>query len=183
MNRYFTTSMFLFLLLGLLNFKIIFYEYGVDCNIQTKDFSCYLPNKQTLILLYRKCHYDLCYSKKFYNQYAKHLNLYISSNSMRVVDQELLNYFEINMNSIDIFQSKIFSKKNGEIIKYDTDSSNNTTSTQSMSQSITQSISIDEFSSIDLKKKEELMNEISSLKNKLDSLNKKCKICQSSKTG
>jgi hypothetical protein len=155
------------------NVKIIFYDYGIDCNIQTKDFPSYLPNKQTLILLYRKCHYDLCYSKEYYRNYINYLNLYMLSHTFQVVDDELIKYYENNMDSLDLNQSKIFTKKNGEILKYNTYIISNTISTQSFSGN--------EFSDIE-SKKEELMNEISSLKQKLESLDKKCKNCNNGMT-
>ena len=67
-----------------INLRLIFYDYGVDCNIQTKDFNCRLKDKPTICLLYRKCHYDICYTSEFFNKHKKYVNNFISTNSLDV---------------------------------------------------------------------------------------------------
>jgi hypothetical protein len=96
-----------------INLRIIFYDYGKDCNIQTKDFNCYLDNKESLMILYRKAHYDIAYSKDYVDKYCKFLNHFVSfKDDLRVVDESLINYYRLNeVGQVDLSQSKIFNKK------------------------------------------------------------------------
>ena len=170
------------------NLRLIFYDYGVDCNIQTKDFNCKLKRKATICLLYRKCHYDLCYTSEFYNRYKKYLDKYISSNSLKIVDSNLLLYFENNMEDVDLFQSKIFTKVNGEILKFKKED-NKETNTVNNLENIEVKENIGNKQNIEVKEnignkeniresmKVELENELNKLKEKLNSLEKKCMLC------
>lgn len=98
------------------NLKLIIYDYGKDCNIQTKEFKCYLPSKDdlpNLEVLYRKCHYDVIYSQEYFNIYCKYLQCFAYENEkLRVVDENLINYYLNNaVDLVDGRQSKIFDKK------------------------------------------------------------------------
>jgi hypothetical protein len=95
------------------NLRIIFYDYGKDCNIQSKDFPCFLKNKETLTILYRKAHYDVAYSKEYYNIYHPTIDHFYNMNEkLYVVDEKLIDYYLANqIESVDLLQSKIFNKK------------------------------------------------------------------------
>ena len=73
-----------------INLNIVFYLYGKDCEIETKFFSCELPNKEkkfdTINILYTKAHYDICYYTEYYNKYKKLLELYCKINTKYKVD-------------------------------------------------------------------------------------------------
>ena len=82
-----------------INLNILFYYYGNDCQIVNKFFDCYLPDKDkktdTINLLYRKGHYDIYYSKEYYNDFQPFLDLYCKIN-MKYGD----DYFIVNPNEI-----------------------------------------------------------------------------------
>ena len=62
------------------NLNIVFYYFGKDCDIENKFFSSYLQDKDkvkdTINVLYRKAHYDVCYSKEYYNNFEPLLENY-----------------------------------------------------------------------------------------------------------
>jgi hypothetical protein len=96
------------------NIKLIYYDYGKDCNIQTKLFSSYLDNKPTLLLLYRKCHYDLAYSHEFVNKYANLMNIFMEYRGLKVTDWKLIQIYQEKANNVDVMQSKIYNSKDKE---------------------------------------------------------------------
>ena len=67
------------------NLNIVFYYFGKDCDIENKFFSCELPNKEkkfdTVNVLFRTAHYDVCYFTEYYNRYQQLLKLYSSINT------------------------------------------------------------------------------------------------------
>jgi hypothetical protein len=97
-----------------MNLRVLFYDYGSDCNIQTKHFTCYLKDKQTLDILYRKAHYDIIYSKIYDQKYFEYIDHFKSlNNKLYIVDDNLISYYMKNeMRSVDLKQSKIFDMKN-----------------------------------------------------------------------
>lgn len=99
-----------------MNLRVLFYDYGEDCNIQTKDFSCFLKNKQTLNILYRKAHYDIIYSKSYEENYSDYIDHYKSLiDRLCVVDEDLISFYMQNeVKNVDTTQSKIFDKKNNK---------------------------------------------------------------------
>ena len=62
------------------NLNIVFYHLGKDGGIESKFFSCDLPNKDktldTINLLYRKGHYDVFYSYDYYDKFDYLFKLY-----------------------------------------------------------------------------------------------------------
>jgi len=90
--------------------NIIFYDFGNDCNIQTKSFSSYLKDKPQITILYRKAHYDIAYTKTNPGViFSYYLN---EKEKLKVVDQKLIEYYEKNeMLKVNLKQSKIFNKK------------------------------------------------------------------------
>jgi hypothetical protein len=91
--------------------KLIYYDYGKDCNIQTKLFSSYLDNKPTLLLLYRKCHYDLAYSHEFVEKYSKMLNVFMEYRNLRATDWGIVQIYRAKSDKVDVMQSKIYNAK------------------------------------------------------------------------
>jgi hypothetical protein len=93
------------------NLNVVFYDYGPDCNIQTKLFKCHLENKPNLSVLYRKAHYDTCYASDYYQKYQRFLDTYADrSQGRKVVSDQLFSYYIENIGKVDIEQSQIFSK-------------------------------------------------------------------------
>ena len=62
------------------NLNIVFYHYGNNSEIENKFFPCELPDKEkkidTINVLFKKAHYDICYFTEYYNQYKRLLELY-----------------------------------------------------------------------------------------------------------
>ena len=77
------------------NLNIVFYYFGNECDIENKFFSCELPNKDkrldTINVLYRKAHYDVCYFNDYYYKYKNFLNLYCNLNTGFKEDFFILN--------------------------------------------------------------------------------------------
>ena len=77
------------------NLNIVFYYFGKDCDIENKFFSCELPNrdkkKDTINVLFRKAHYDVCYSKEYYNDFQPLLDLYCNLNSVYGIDYYIVD--------------------------------------------------------------------------------------------
>ena len=67
------------------NLNIVFYYFGNECDIENKFISCELANKDkkldTINVLYRKAHYDVCYFNEYYYNYKNLLNLYCNLNT------------------------------------------------------------------------------------------------------
>ena len=59
-----------------MNLTIIFYDFGYDSIIQRKFFTSNLPNKDTLYVLFRKAHYDICYTEEYFNSYLEYFNIH-----------------------------------------------------------------------------------------------------------
>lgn len=94
------------------NIKLLMYDYGVNCNIQTKEFSCHLKSKHTINLLYRKCHYDILYSNEISSKWKVYLNRYLLDDKLKVVNEDLIKYYKENeVREINPMESKIFDKK------------------------------------------------------------------------
>lgn len=96
-----------------IDLKVIFYDFGPECNIQTKFFSSYLPNKGCLYVFYRKAHYDICYSPEYHDRYQELLGLYQEEKkSNKIIKDNDVRKFEIEeMDDVDTEQSKIFLRK------------------------------------------------------------------------
>ena len=81
------------------NLNIVFYYFGKDCDIENKFFSCELPNNEkkldTINVLFRKAHYDVCYFTEYYNRYQKLLNIYFSLNTKFHEDFYLLGPIDV----------------------------------------------------------------------------------------
>ena len=85
------------------NLNLVYYNFSNESFIRNKIFPCNLPNKDqkkdTISVLYRLIHYDICYTKEYYNTFKEYLELYCNS----IADLK-------NIDSNDIIQKeKIFS--------------------------------------------------------------------------
>ena len=113
------------------NLNIVFYYFGNECDIENKFFSCELPNKDkrldTLNVLYRKAHYDVCYFNDYYYNFKNLLNLYCNLNtkfkedffilSPKDVEQQekILNKISpFDENKSMIFNRALFEKRRNE---------------------------------------------------------------------
>jgi hypothetical protein len=69
------------------NLSILIYEFDKDSSVLVKEFPCHLSDKPEIILLYRKTHYDLIYSKSAFEKGSKSLCLYVNLNeNLKVVN-------------------------------------------------------------------------------------------------
>ena len=98
------------------NIRLVIFDYGKECNIQTKDFNCNVKQAASLPsleVLYRKCHYDVIYNEGFNKKYDSFLSIYKRRNeNLKVVDYKLIEYYMNNdVEDVNIEQSKIFDKK------------------------------------------------------------------------
>lgn len=95
------------------NLRLLIYDHGADCNIQTKDFPCGVANKSQILVLYRKAHYDICYGNEYYNTWYEHLSCYEQKNEvLHVLDKVALEIYRDNyLSYVDLEKSKIFDTK------------------------------------------------------------------------
>ena len=80
------------------NLNIVMYEKGVGNNIESKEFSNYLGSSSNSInLLYKESHYEIFYTKDYFNEYSKFLSLFIDPNNLNnnknlvVIDYNMIN--------------------------------------------------------------------------------------------
>ncbi len=79
------------------NVKLLMYDYGSEYLIETKKFFCHLPNKEEIVTLYRKCHYDVTYSKSYFDKYSKFISGFVNLNEeIKVLRDHLLSNFRKN---------------------------------------------------------------------------------------
>ena len=117
-----------------INLNIMFYYFGKDCDIENKFFSCELSNKDkkldTIYVLYRKAHYDVCYSNHYYDKYQNLLNIYMNINTqfkedffiidpIDVIKQEkiLNNSIPYDENKSLLFNRVLYEKQKKEVNK------------------------------------------------------------------
>ena len=105
-----------------INLNIVFYYFGNECDIETKFFSCDLPGKDkikdTINVLFRKAHYDVCYNKEYYNNFQPLLDKYcklqsIYGNDYYVVEFDRITQKEKYLNEINPYnpqESVVFNK-------------------------------------------------------------------------
>ena len=111
-----------------LNLNVIFYDFGKDTDIETKFFPSYLNNKDSIYVLFRKAHYDICYNKEYINKYDNLISLYknFSNNFCVLNENDVLNYGK-NINITDPYQndtSKIFNRVLNNKKKIENDNNN-----------------------------------------------------------
>ena len=104
------------------NLNIVFYYFGNECDIENKFFSCELPNKDkkldTINVLYRKAHYDVCYFNEYYENYEHLLDIYTTLNTKFQEDYFILDPKDVIakekiLNKLDPFdenKSQIYNK-------------------------------------------------------------------------
>ena len=95
-----------------MNLTIIFYDFGYDSIIQRKFFTSNLPNKDTLYVLFRKAHYDICYTEEYFNSYLEYFNIHknISSQFYILNTNDIENYKK-KISDFKIDESNIFNRK------------------------------------------------------------------------
>ena len=90
------------------NLNIVFYYFGNECDIENKFISCELSNKDkkfdTLNVLYRKAHYDVCYFNEYYYKYKNYLGIYCTLNTKFKEDYYILDPNDVSK------QEKILTK-------------------------------------------------------------------------
>ena len=113
------------------NLNIVFYYFGNECVIENKFFSCYLPGKDkikdTINVLYRKAHYDICYTKEYYNDFQPLLDIYcdpkmsfgkdyyiVEPNIINQKEKTLNESYPFNPQESIVFNKVLFEKKNKE---------------------------------------------------------------------
>lgn len=74
------------------NVKLLIFDYGKEYLIETKKFLCHLPNKNEIVTLYRKCHYDAAYGKSYVTLYQKYIRTYESQND----NLKVLTYYDLD---------------------------------------------------------------------------------------
>ena len=113
------------------NLNIVFYYFGSECDIENKFFSCELPNKDkkndTINVLYRKAHYDVCYFNEYYYSFKNLLDIYSKFNTKFKEDFYILDpkdiaqkekaldkLFPFDENKSVIFNRVLFEKQRKE---------------------------------------------------------------------
>ena len=72
------------------NLNIVFYYFGKDCELPNNE-----KKLDTINVLFRKAHYDVCYFTEYYNRYQKLLNIYFSLNTKFHEDFYLLDPIDV----------------------------------------------------------------------------------------
>ena len=99
-----------------IDLNIVFYYYGNECVIENKRIKCFLegkdPKKDVINVLYRKAHYDICYSEDYYNTYIKYLNIYsnlamIKGQTYYFVDPELISKKQKELNENNPYNPEV----------------------------------------------------------------------------
>ena len=95
-----------------IDLKVIFYDFGTDCDIETKLFQSNLKNRDNIYVLFRKAHYDICYSQDYYNRFRSYLNIYNHFNDkLYVLNKSDFENYKKKSNLFDIEGSRIFNRK------------------------------------------------------------------------
>ena len=92
--------------------KVIFYDFGKDCDIETKLFQSNLKNRDVIYVLFRKAHYDICYSEDYFNRFNEFLKIYKNfEENIYVLKKNDVEKFKKNTNLYDIEGSRVFNRK------------------------------------------------------------------------
>ena len=95
-----------------MNITIIFYDFGNDTVILRKFFSSNLNNKESLYFLFRKAHYDICYTKEYFFSYLKYFNIHKNFSSVfYVVNTNDIENYKKNIPDFKLDESYIFDRK------------------------------------------------------------------------
>ena len=95
-----------------MNITIIFYDFGNDTVILRKFFSSNLNNKESLYFLFRKAHYDICYTKAYFFSYLKYFNIHKNFSSVfYVVNTNDIENYKKNIPDFKLDESYIFDRK------------------------------------------------------------------------
>jgi hypothetical protein len=82
-----------------------------------KEFSCFLPSKHKIIVLYKKGHYDLIYEKSYFEKHMKHLaqysNLYETDKAVLTSKElsELEYNYSMDVKADETIKLEVESKK------------------------------------------------------------------------
>ena len=63
-----------------INLNIVMYDYSDKTDIQTKLFKCPLKDKDTITILFRNGHYDVCYTTQYRDKYKEYLKMFSIQN-------------------------------------------------------------------------------------------------------
>ncbi len=95
-----------------MNLTIIFYDFGDDCIIQRKFLTSNLQNKDTLYVLFRKAHYDICYTEEYFNSYLEYFNIHKNfSSQFYILNTNDIENYKKNISDFKIDESNIFNRK------------------------------------------------------------------------
>ena len=67
-----------------INLRIFTYDIGFENSDKCRDISCQLENKHTVFVFYRKIHYDIIYSKEYFEKIHNNVNNYVDVRDKRV---------------------------------------------------------------------------------------------------
>lgn len=94
------------------------FDYGSkEYLIETKKFMCHLPNKNEIVALYRKCHYDVAYYRSYFDKYSKFMCTYVNLNEdIKVLNYKMVgdyrkNHESSNFHDYENMQSVCFTNK------------------------------------------------------------------------
>lgn len=71
--------------------NVIIYEFDTEDAVTEMSFPCYLYNKPKIEVLYRKTHYDLIYTQKYFNDNIKVINYHVNNNENQQQHQQQQN--------------------------------------------------------------------------------------------
>ena len=127
--------------------KVIMYDFELNNNdvLYVKEFKCGLKDKLKLEVIFRKIHYDISYSKDYFNKHQNFLSIYTNLNeTIKVLDSftiESLHSLLKDNPDADLFSALIYineqkmnKKQQKSTIKYNTNTNSNTTNNNNKNQ-------------------------------------------------
>lgn len=87
-----------------INLNVVMYDYSDKTDIQTKLFKCPLDNKDTITILFRNGHYDVCYTNQYREKYKEYLKMFSIHNEggFFIMEQEDIDKLNDKMEKLGI---------------------------------------------------------------------------------
>jgi hypothetical protein len=78
-----------------INLKVIIYEFGAGMAEHNKELMCGLADKPVIAILYKHFHYDLVYSKEYFNEHTRYLSLYVNlTENLKIINEDIYKEVE-----------------------------------------------------------------------------------------
>lgn len=80
-----------------IDLRVIIYEFDSSSAILSRDFSCHIPDKPQITVLFRKTHYDFVYTSERFQKFQKVLSKFVNfQERLKVLDQVRTTGFNVS---------------------------------------------------------------------------------------